>query len=480
MSTCEFGLSRRELLQKAAGGFASIALAGILADQQGSNAQGAATSEDPLAPKQPHIPPRAKRVIFLYMTGGVSHVDTFDPKPRLFADHGNSITVDNWQGKLGQFKRYLKTPQWAFRAGGECGTAISDLFPHVRDVADELCVIRSMHADVPNHEPSLMLMNCGDPTLPRPSVGSWLTYGLGTENQNLPAFVVLCPRGYPIKDTENWQSAFLPGSFQGTYVDTQFTQVDKLIANIRHRTITSKEQRRQLDLIQQMNRRHAERRQNESALQARIQSFELAYRMQMEATDAFDVEREPKHVLEAYGSNVEARQLLIARRLVERGVRYVQVWHGQGQPWDSHDDLRERHTALAGQISKAIAALLTDLKQRKMLDETLIVCGGEFGRTPTVELPQKGANAGKINGRDHNHYGFTVWLAGGGSKGGYVHGATDECGFQAVEKKVHVHDLHATMLHLMGLDHKRLTYRFAGRDFRLTDVHGNLVHELLA
>jgi arylsulfatase A-like enzyme len=337
-----------------------------------------------------------------------------------------------------------------------------------------------MHADVPNHEPSLMLMNCGDASLPRPSVGSWLTYGLGTENQNLPAFVVLCPRGYPIKDTENWQSAFLPGSFQGTYVDTQFTQVDKLIANIRNRTITSKQQRRQLDLIQEMNRRHAERRQNESALQARIQSFELAYRMQMEATDAFDVEREPAHVQEAYGSNVEARQLLIARRLVERGVRYVQVWHGQGQPWDSHDDLRERHRSLAGDISKAIAALITDLKQRSLLDQTLIVCGGEFGRTPTVELPQKGANAGKINGRDHNHYGFTVWMAGGGCKGGYVHGATDECGFQAVEKKVHVHDLHATMLHLMGLDHKKLTYRFAGRDFRLTDVHGNVVKELLA
>ena len=367
-----------------------------------------------------------------------------------------------------------------FKKYGQSGIEISEIFSPLGQHADDLCVIRSMHADVPNHEPSLMLMNCGDASLPRPSVGSWITYGLGTENQNLPAFVVLCPRGYPIKDTENWQSAFLPGSFQGTYVDTQFNQVDKLIANIRNRTITTKEQRRQLDLVQEMNRRHAARRQNEAALQARIQSFELAYRMQMEATDAFDVEREPKHVQEAYGSNVEARQLLIARRLVERGVRYVQVWHGQGQPWDSHDDLRERHRALAGQISKAIAALLTDLKQRKLLEDTLVICGGEFGRTPTVELPQKGANAGKVNGRDHNHYGFTVWLAGGGAKGGYVHGATDECGFQAVEKKVHVHDLHATMLNLLGLDHKKLTYRFAGRDFRLTDVHGNVVSELIA
>ncbi len=466
--------TRREMLVQSGMGLGMFGLASLFREAQASTAQ----FENPLSPKPSHFPAKAKHIIHVFLNGGPSHVDTFDPKPILEKYAGKPLPNENLRTER---KTGAAFPSpFKFKKYGQSGIDISDIFAPLGKHADDLCVIRSMHADVPNHEPSLMLMNCGDPTLPRPSVGSWITYGLGTENQNLPAFVVLCPRGYPIKDTENWQSAFLPGSYQGTYVDTQFTQVDKLIANIRNRTITSKEQRRQLDLIQAMNRLHAERRQNESALQARIQSFELAYRMQMEATDAFDTEREPKHIQEAYGFNTEARQLLIARRLVERGVRYVQVWHGQGQPWDSHDDLRERHADLAGQISKALSALLTDLKQRRLLDETLVICGGEFGRTPTVELPQKGANAGKINGRDHNHYGFTVWMAGGGAKGGYIHGATDECGFQAVEKKVHVHDLHATMLHLMGLDHKRLTYRFAGRDFRLTDVHGNIVHELLA
>ncbi len=307
--------------------------------------------ENPLAPKPPQFPARAKHIIHIFLNGGPSHVDTFDPKPILARYHGKPLPNENLRTERKTGAAFASP--FKFKKYGHSGIEISELFSHLGQHADELCVVRSMHADVPNHEPSLMLMNCGDATLPRPSVGSWLTYGLGTENQNLPAFVVLCPRGYPIKDTENWQSAFLPGSYQGTYVDTQFTQVDKLIANIRNRTITSKQQRRQLDLIQEMNRRHAERRQNESALQARIQSFELAYRMQMEATDAFDVDREPAHVLEAYGTNVEARQLLIARRLVERGVRYVQVWQAQGQPWDSHDDLKERHSDLAASIDKA-------------------------------------------------------------------------------------------------------------------------------
>jgi hypothetical protein len=466
--------TRREMLVQSGLGMGVFGLVSLM----GSAPARAMEFENPLAPKAPQFPARAKHIIHIFLNGGPSHVDTFDPKPILARYNGKQLPNENLRTERKTGAAFASP--FKFKKYGHSGIEISELFSHLGKHADELCVVRSMHADVPNHEPSLMLMNCGDATLPRPSVGSWLTYGLGTENQNLPAFVVLCPRGYPIKDTENWQSAFLPGSFQGTYVDTQFTQVDKLIANIRNRTITSKQQRRQLDLIQEMNRRHAERRQNEAALQARIQSFELAYRMQMEATDAFDVDREPAHVLEAYGTNVEARQLLIARRLVERGVRYVQVWQGQGQPWDSHDDLKERHSELAASIDKGLSALLTDLKQRSLLDQTLVICGGEFGRTPTVELPQKGANAGKINGRDHNHYGFTMWLAGGGVKGGYVHGATDECGFQAVENKVHIHDLHATMLHLMGLDHKKLTYRFAGRDFRLTDVHGNVVQELIA
>jgi hypothetical protein len=337
-----------------------------------------------------------------------------------------------------------------------------------------------MHADVPNHEPSLMLMNCGEARMARPSVGSWVLYGLGTENQNLPGFLVMCPGGYPIAETMNWQSAFLPGIYQGTYIDSQHSDIEKLIENIKNRYVSSASQRAQLDLLSQLNQEHLERRRREAELEARIQSFELAFRMQTEASDAFDVSKEPESIREMYGDGVQARQILIARRLLERGVRYVQIWHGQGQPWDSHDDIEVQHRKLAKQCDQAIAALLKDLKQRGMLDDTLVIWGGEFGRTPTVELPTPGSNQGKMNGRDHNHYGFTTWLAGGGVKGGYVHGATDEFGFQAVEDKVHVHDLHATILHLLGFNHETFTYRHAGRDFRLTDVHGTVVKQILA
>src|SRR5437899_1911354 len=343
-----------------------------------------------------------------------------------------------------------------------------------------MTMIRSMHADVPNHEPSLLLMNCGEARLPRPSVGSWVTYGLGTVNQNLPGFISMCPGGYPIQESQNWQAGFLPGVYQGTYIDTQNTDIEKLIEHIRNNYVSSREQRQQLDLLQALNARHEEKRQQDAQLEARIQSFELAYRMQMEASDAFDVSKEPAAVRERNGPGVQARQILIARRLIERGVRFVQVWHGAGQPWDSHDDIEVNHKKLAGQCDQAIGALITDLKRLGLFDETLILWGGEFGRTPTVELPQAGANAGKINGRDHNHWGFTCWLAGGGVKGGQTYGATDEFGFKAVEKPVHVHDLHATMLQLLGFDHEKLTYRYAGRDFRLTDVHGKIVRELLA
>jgi uncharacterized protein (DUF1501 family) len=290
----------------------------------------------------------------------------------------------------------------------------------------------------------------------------------------------MCPGGYPIQETQNWQSAFLPGVYQGTYIDTRHTDLEKLIENGRNASLSLAQQRRQLDLLRRLNERHQKKRARDGALEARIQSFELAYRMQMDASDAFDVSKEPEHVRRRYGPGVQARQLLIARRLLEKGVRFVQVWHGEGQPWDSHDDLEVQHRRLARQCDQAIAALLTDLKERGLFDSTLVIWGGEFGRTPTVELPTPGANAGKINGRDHNHYGFTMWLAGGGVKGGYVHGATDEFGFAAVEKKVHVHDLHATVLHLLGFDHEKLTYRYAGRDFRLTDVHGHVVREVLA
>jgi len=464
--------TRREFLSRAGTGLGSLGLASLMSSAQ------AAPGLSPMAARPAQFAGRARHVIHIFLNGGPSHVDTFDPKPSLTKYHGQNLPTSNLptERKTGaafgspfKFERY-----------GQSGIEVSELFQHTARHMDDICVIRSMHAEVPNHEPSLMLMNCGDGRLPRPSFGSWVTYGLGTENQNLPGFIAMCPNGLPITGTQNWRSSFLPGVFQGTYIDTRHRQIEKLIENIRNDQIGRTEQRRQLDLLQDLNRRHAELRGNEAALESRIHSFELAYRMQMEATDAFNVEQEPRHVLEAYGTSVQGRQLLIARRLIERGVRFVQVWHGEGQPWDNHDDLEVNHRRLAGDCDRGIAALLTDLKERGLLDETLVLWGGEFGRTPVVELPTPGANSGKINGRDHNHHGFTCWLAGGGVKGGYVHGSTDEFGFQAVEKKVSVHDLHATMLHLLGFDHEALTYRYAGRDFRLTDIHGEVVHDLLA
>jgi arylsulfatase A-like enzyme len=311
-------------------------------------------------------------------------------------------------------------------------------------------------------------------------MGSWITYGLGSENQNLPGFVTLCPNGYPTGGAPNWQSAFLPGVFQGTYIDTRHTDVEKLIENIRNRAASAPQQRAQLDLLQSLNRLHQTPREGDPQLESRIQSFELAYRMQMEATDAFDLKREPQHIRDLYGDTPYGRQCLMARRLLERGVRVVQVWHAPGQPWDSHDDLEIQHGKLARESDQGTAALLIDLKQRGMLDDTLVVWGGEFGRTPTVELPSPGANQGKVNGRDHNHHGFSMWMAGGGVKAGSIYGTTDEFGFKAIENPVHVHDLHATILHLLGMDHEKLTFRHSGRDFRLTDVHGNVIPSLLA
>ena len=335
-----------------------------------------------------------------------------------------------------------------------------------------MCIIRSMVADVPNHEPSLMLMNCGDGRLQRPSMGAWITYGLGSENQDLPGFIAMCPGGYPIVATQNWRAAFLPGAYQGTYIDTQHAEVAKLIANIRNDAMKPAAQRRQLDLVRRLNEHHAATRPHDPALEARIQSFELAYRMQGEAAEAFDVAREPESIRALYGPGTQARQLLITRRLLERGVRFIQVWSGASQPWDDHENIAAHHRQLAGEWDRAIAAFLTDLKQRGLFDQVLVIWGGEFGRTPVAELPS-------LSGRDHNHYGFSMWMAGGGSRGGYVHGATDELGFAAVENKVHVHDLHATILHLLGLDHERLTFRYAGRDFRPTDVYGRVVRELV-
>jgi hypothetical protein len=473
-------LTRRDFLSRCGLGFGMLSLASLLGPQvlSSANVSEAVASNSPLAPRSAHFPAKARRVIHIFANGGPSHVDTFDPKPVLARLHGRALPMDNLPTERRTGAAFQSPFQ--FRKYGESRIEVSELFPHVAEHIDDIAVIRSMHADVPNHEPSLLLMNCGEARLPRPSMGSWVTYGLGTMNQNLPGFIAMCPGGYPIQESQNWQSAFLPGIYQGTYINTQHKEIDKLIEHIKNQSLCLSEQRQQLDLLHQLNEEHARRRAQDAQLEARVQSFELAYRMQMDASDAFDIEKEPLEIRQLYGPGTQARQLLIARRLLERGVRFVQVWHGEGQPWDNHDDLEENHRRLARDCDQPIGALLTDLKQRGMLDETLVIWGGEFGRTPTVELPTPGANAGKINGRDHNHHGFSMWLAGGGVRGGYVHGATDEFGFKAVEDPVHVHDLHATLLHLLGFDHTRLTFHHAGRDFRLTDVYGNVVKELIA
>ena len=463
--------TRRDFLQRCGMGLGAVAFQTML----GGTAQ---AGGNPLETRPPQFGGKAKHIIHIFANGGPSQVDTFDPKPMLTQMHGKDMPAENLktERKTGHL---MKSP-YSFKKYGQCGLEVSEIFSKTAESADDLCVIRSMHADVPNHEPSLLLMNCGEARAVRPSMGSWVTYGLGTLNQNLPGFVTMCPGGYPIQESQNWQAGFLPGTFQGTYIDTQHRELDKLIENIRNRRLPAKEQRRQIDLLQELNHRHLVKRNEDAQLEARIQSFELAYRMQMDATDAFDLSREPQAIRDMYGDTVHGRQMLITRRLIERGVRFVQVWHGPGQPWDHHDDLETGHRQLGKECDQPIAALLKDLKQRGMLDEVLVMWGGEFGRTPVVELPTPGANSGKVNGRDHNHYGFSVWLAGGGSKGGYVHGATDDFGFAARDKPVHVHDLHATILKMLGFDHETFTYRYAGRDFRLTDVHGKVVSELMA
>ena len=461
--------SRRELLSRSGLGLGALGLGSLLTDAGAAQGAGA----DPLAPRQPHFPGKAKRVIHFFLNGGPSHVDTFDPKPALRKYAGKPLPETlRTERKTGAA---FPSP-FEFRRYGESGIEVSEIFSETAKHIDQIAVIRSMQAQVPNHEPSLMLMNCGDSVLPRPSVGSWVLYGLGAENRNLPGFIAMCPGGLPIKDTENWRSGFLPGSLQGTYVDSRHRRIDKLVENIDHPHLSKAAQRRQLDFLGALNAEHRESR-IDTRLDARIQSFELAFRMQVEAAEAFDITREPKRIRDMYGEGVHGRQTLIARRLVERGVRYVQLWHGASQPWDNHDKIEANHRRLAGEIDRPIGALLADLKQRGMLDDTLVVWGGEFGRTPSVELTDDGKE--KL-GRDHNHYGFSVWLAGGGVRGGTVYGATDEFGFRAEQNPTSVHDLHATILHLLGFDHERLTYRYAGRDFRLTDVHGKVIHDIVA
>lgn len=458
------GLSRRLFFAKTGMGFGSLALAGLLG------------KEARAADHATHFPARAKNVIHVFLNGGMSQVDTFDPKPELARRSGQMLPFENLQTER---KTGVALPSpFQFRQHGQSGIPVSDLFPHLSKCVDDMAVVRSMHAELPNHEMTLMLMNTGDQRLVRPSFGSWLTWGMGSENENLPGFVVLCPGGLPVGGAGNWRSAFLPGSFQGTLVDTAKPDPTRIIDDIKNRRLNSSEQVRQFKLLQQLNTMHRQHRPGEMELEARIESFEMAFRMQTEATEAFDVSKEPEHILKLYGEGPQNRQLLMARRLVERGVRFVQTWHGAGQPWDSHSNIKSEHRKVANECDQGLAALIIDLKQRGMLDETLILCTGEFGRTPSVEMNQNGAGASQ--GRDHNHWGFSLWLAGGGIKGGTIYGATDDFGFKAVENPVSIHDLHATMLHLLGFDHQRLTYRYAGRDFRLTDVHGEVVHPLIS
>jgi hypothetical protein len=451
-------LSRRELLARTGTGLGVLGLAGLLADDAR-----AAARANPLALKPPHFAPKAKHLIHLFMNGGPSQIDTFDPKPELTRRHGEKpagFKTDRKPGAL--FKSAFK-----FHKCGQSGIEVSEIFPEIGKCIDDICVVRSMHTNIPNHEPGLLLMTCGNAQPIRPSMGSWLTYGLGTENQNLPGFVVMCP-GKPVVGPQLWSNSFLPGVYQGCHI--RDLDPKKVIEHIRNANVGAETQRAQLDLLNELNALHKERRPGDDQLDARIQSLEIAYRMQADAQDAFDVSREPVRVRDAYGKGYFADACLAARRLVERGVRMVQVFYGNGQPWDDHSEVEKGHRTKARDTDRPIAALIRDLKARGLFDETLILWGGEFGRTPTAE---------GSNGRDHNSRGFSVWLAGGGIRGGLAYGATDEFGFAAVDKKVHVHDLHATILHLMGLDHEKLTYRYSGRDFRLTDVHGVVVKDIL-
>ncbi len=431
-----------------------------------------AASANPFDAKPPHFPAKAKRVIYLVLNGGMSQVDSFDPKPELDKRHGEAMPggAPRTESSTGSL---MRSP-FSFRKYGQSGIPVSDIFPNVARSIDDFSVIRSMHTNVPNHEPSLFMINAGTIQPGRPSLGSWLTYGLGSMNRNLPGYVVLCP-GTPVVGPPLWESAFLPAVYQGTFVQTSETDPAKLI---RYSTAgaPAAEQRRQLDLLKALNENHLASRAGDSQLEASIEAMETAFRMQTEAPEVFDIAREPESVRARYGDSPFGRGCLMALRLAERGVRMVQVYYGASQPWDSHEDILA-HRGLARRADPAIGALVEDLKSRGMLADTLLVVGTEFGRTPSV---QNSSTLKIQNGCDHNSLGFSILLAGGGVKGGHIHGATDDFGFRATEKPVHVHDLNATILHLMGLDHTRLTFPYSGRDFRLTDVHGNLVREILA
>jgi len=425
----------------------------------------------PLAVRAPHFAPRAKRLIQLFMPGGPSHVDTFDHKPKIREFAGQRPSEVDRRSLRGTTGGLLPSP-YRFSQHGQCGKWVSEIFPHVAGCVDDICFLHGMHTEIPEHAGGILMMNLGHLQPVRPSLGSWLVYGLGTENQNLPGFVAMAAGTGPRGGLANWNNSFLPGAYAGTFIDCRNPDPRQALRNLQHPGMSRAEQARQVDLLSELNRMHLARQEADQGLEASIESLELAFRMQMAVPEAFDLRSESQATLDLYGDDPFARGCLMARRMSERGVRVVQLSLGNDIPWDSgHNEIANGHRALAQQCDRGIAALLRDLKSRGLLDETLVLWGGEFGRAPTSE--------GTV-GRDHNHYGFTVWLAGGGVKGGYSYGETDDFGLAATVDRTHVHDLHATLLHLLGLDHERLTFRYSGRDFRLTDVHGRVVTDILA
>jgi hypothetical protein len=458
-------ITRRSMLARTAAGFGMIGFAGML---------GAQAARAGVAPQRLHVAPKARRVIFLFFNGGPSHIDTFDPKPALKKYEGQQPTGDLYKKSKGS--GFMASPL-QFAKHGRSGIEVSETLPNLARVIDDCCVIRSMHTDVPNHEPALLMMHTGNVQPIRPALGSWLLYGLGSENENLPGYVVLRPESKIVVGPALWSNSFLPAEFQATGVITSDMRVEKLLANIRNPSLSQAEQRGQLDLLAQLNSLHLQKRAGDPELEGQIRTMETAFHMQRRAMETFDISRESEATRRAYGDTAFARSCLLARRLAEDGVRCVSAYYvgGSNQPWDTHSDHDSQHRRLCADGERAAAALINDLKQRGMLDETLVVVGGEFGRTPYAEDRDK-----KKAGRDHHHTAFSYLLAGGGVKGGTVYGASDELGMHATENPVHVHDLHATILHLLGIDHERLTFRYAGRDFRLTDVTGRVVKDIIA
>ncbi|HJZ92377.1 MAG TPA: DUF1501 domain-containing protein [Gemmataceae bacterium] len=462
--------SRREFLRRAAHGFGGLALATMLADEAGANPSAGVAS--PFLPKKPHFDAKAKSVIFLFMEGGPSHVDLFDPKPELTRMNGKPLPgrFGKVLTPMGTGGNNLLATKRKFAKYGRSGLDFSDWLPHMAKCADEFAILRACHADGLNHVGSVCQMNTGSVLAGRPSMGAWALYGLGTVNQNLPGFVVMTDGGQVTGGSRNWGTGFMPATYQGT----AFQPGDSPILNLKPE-VTAERQRGKLELIQRLNEMYRRDRADDTRLAARQAAYELAFRMQATAPEVVDLSQEPERVKEAYGLNRKetadfGHRCLLARRLVERGVRFVQVYCGAGSAWDAHSDLEGNHTRMCARADRPTAALIDDLKARGLFDETLVIWGGEFGRTPMTE--------GK-DGRDHNPYGFTMLLAGGGVKGGTVHGATDEFGLYGVEGKVHVHDFHATILHLLGFDHEKLTFKHSGRDERLTDVSGEVVKAVL-